>query len=136
MFKPNQLELFTSQSLNPTYELKRRIRLEMSKSAMSRDQVVDKMNDLASREGIQGRISKATLDGWCKDSDPSRIPSPVQLVLFCVVMDSNDPMKVLVNPLGSELIGPEDAKLLAWARAEQAKRKAVKRARIALEMIE
>jgi len=136
MFKANQLNLFSSQSLNPTYEIKRNIRLELSMSSLSRDQVVDRMNDIAGREGLHGKISKATLDGWCKDSDPSRLPSPPWLVVFCHVTGSISPIQPMLFPLGSGVITEEDMRLLIWAKAEKEKRKAIKKARLAFEAID
>lgn len=137
MYKPQQLELFKKQSLNCTYELKRQIRLVLSETHLSRDQVVDLMNDLASRENLPGRkISKPTLDSWCKDSEPSRIPSPDELLVFCAVMKRISPLNALANPLGCEVIDIEDVKILKWAKAEIARKKAAKRARIAMEELE
>ena len=131
-----QLDLFSGQSLNPIYELKDLIRSEMSRSSLSRDQIVDQMNELAGRKNLPGRISKSTLDAWCKISDLSRLPSPVQLMLLCVVLKTNIFFKPLVYPLGSELISPEEKKILNYGKAELKKKKAAKEVRRALEEIE
>lgn len=136
MINKNQLELFKSRSLNPVHEIKRQIRLILSNSTLSRDQIAEKMNLLASKEGMPGRVTKARLDSWCKDSDQSRIPSSSELVLFCYVMKNNGPLDALASPLFLNVIDYEDQKLLAWAKAEIEKKKAIKRARIALEEIE
>ena len=136
MFKMNQLKLFSRQNLNPTFEIKRILRLVLSASNLSRDQVVDRMNDLSSREGIKGSISKATLDSWTKDSDPARLPSITQLILFCSIMETTEPMRPIIATLGGELLGPEDLKVFKYGKAEIEKKKAMKRARRALEEIE
>jgi hypothetical protein len=112
------------------------MRLALSNTMLSRDQVVDQMNEIASKEGIHLAVSKATLDGWVKDSDPSRMPGPVLLTLFCKVMGTVGPISAMLRPLGAGAIGPEEKGLLAWARAEQARRKAARRAKMALDALE
>jgi len=136
MSNTSQLRLFESTSLNPTYEIKRQIRLALSGSNLSREQVVDEMNKIAVSEGMRKTVSKAILDGWTKDSDPDRLPSLPWLTIFCRVMDVTGPLNAMARPLGFAVIGPEDAKILAWGQAELAKRRAAKRARMALDKVE
>jgi hypothetical protein len=137
MYNEKQLKLFNSRGINPTYEIKRRIRLVLSTSNLSRDQIADRMNDLSAKEGLPGqKITKDKIDGWCKDSDPSRLPSLVDLVLFCTVTENNSPLAALADPIGCELVGPEEKKVLTWGKAELNKRRAMKKARLALEEIE
>lgn len=140
MSKAQQLDLFKKQSLNCTYELKRQMRLVQSESGLSRDTAVDMINNLSARENLPGqKISKVTYESWFKDSEPSRVPSPVKLVLFCAVMKNNSPLTALACPLGCRLIDVEDQKILAWGKAELAKRRATKKAqlaRLALEEVE
>lgn len=133
-----QLWLFdpSHQSLNPVHEVRRMIRLAMSKSPLSREQIADEMNRIAGDEGMHKSITKATLDSWVKDSDPERIPSLSLLVIFCRVMGTVDPISVMAKPLGGQVINHEDMKLLTWARAEVAKKKAARRARLAMEAVE
>lgn len=134
--KTFQLYLFSTPSFNPTYEIKHQIRLTLSKTSLSRDEFVEKMNECAVRCGIHSRFTKPTLDGWCKDSDQGRLPTLTGLVVFCKVAGTVDPVRPLLAPLGCGLLSPEDVGLLKWAQAEMAKRRASKAARIALEAIE
>jgi hypothetical protein len=136
MYDSYQLDLFGEQNLNIVAEVKRQIRLALGKTTLSRDEVVDRMNALASRDGLKDTVSKATLDGWCKDSDTSRIPSLARLVLFCHVLGTADPIRAVARPLGTEVVGPEERKILAWGKAELARRRAAKKARLALEVLE
>ena len=137
MYKaPHQLDLFNNQSLNPTFEIKRQLRLELSRCGLSRDEVVDRMNGIAVREGLRKSISKASLDGWTKDSDPDRLPSLPWLTIFCRVVDSAAPIAAMIHPLGCGVVDPDDQVLLTWARAEKEKRRAMKKAKLALEAIE
>lgn len=129
----HQLELFSSQSINPTYEIKRQIRLVLSECNMSRDEIVDRMNKIAVQEGMRKTISKATLDSWTKDSEPDRLPSLPWLTIFCQAAETIAPIEAMIRPLGCGVLDNDDQRLLAWAKAEMEKRKAVKRARLALE---
>ena len=136
MYEARQLDLFEEQNLNIVSEVKRQIRLALAKTRLSRDQVVDRMNALAARDGLRESVSKATLDGWCKDSDPSRMPSIARLVLFCHVLGTVDPIRAIARPLGADVVGPEERKVLSWGKAELAKKRAAKKARLALEALE
>lgn len=136
MSSTSQLKLFQSTSFNPTYEIKRQIRLALGNSSLSRDEVVDRMNEIAVAEGMRKKVSKAILDGWAKDSDPDRLPSLPCLTIFCRVMDTTGPLNAMANPLGYAVIGAENANVLAWGQAELHKRRAAKRARMALDAVE
>lgn len=131
-----QLSLFSGQNLNIVSEMKRQIRMAIARTGDSRDNVVDRMNELAGRDGIPKTTTKAVLDSWCKDSEPQRMPSLTGLVLLCQACDTVEPIKVLVRPLGGDVIGPDEKRVLLWGQAELQKKKASKRARIALESLE
>jgi hypothetical protein len=136
VYTKNQLSLFGDQNLNIVAEVKRQIRMALAKTTMSRDQIVDQMNALAARDGLRETMTKATLDGWCKDSDASRMPSIVRLVLFCHVLGTIEPFRAVTRPLGCDVVGPEEKAVLRWGKAELEKRRAAKRARLALENLE
>ena len=131
-----QLELFHTSSLNSTYEIKRQIRLAINNCGMSRDEIIDRMNKIAATEGMRRTVSKAALDNWVKDSDPFRMPTVPWLTIFCHVVGSTGPFDAAVNPLGNQVINYDDVKKLEWAQAEISKRRATKKARLALEAIE
>ena len=44
-----QLPLFSSASLNPTYEIKRRMRQAAAETGLSRDQIADRMNEILAK---------------------------------------------------------------------------------------
>lgn len=133
---PRQMDLFSSApSLNATHEIKRQIRLALSSSKYSREQIVDHYNEIALKEGTS-KVSKAVLDSWTKDSDPGRMPSLLNLNYLCEVLNTLAPYAAAIRPLGARVIGPEDQALLRWAKAEQEKRAATKKARLALMEIE
>lgn len=133
----SQMALFSDRNLNIVYEIKRQIRLALSSSRLSRDEVADEMNRLASRDNVNTRtMNRETLDGWCKDSELSRIPSLPSLVLFCAVLNTVGPIRAMLQALGADAISGDDAALLSWARAERERRRATKRARIAMESLD
>ena len=131
-----QLDLFHQRTLNTTYEVKREMRLGVSRSHLSREQIVDRMNEIAVAEGMHSKISKATLDNWLKDSDPGRLPSPAWLTIFCHVVCNTGPITAMLYPLGSKAIDEGKQRLLSWAEAEMEKKKAARKARLALEGLE
>jgi len=137
MIKTNiQLDLFHNKSLNTTYEIKRSMRLAVSKSHFSREEIIDQMNKVSTQEGMRTTISKATLDNWLKDSDPGRMPSPAWLTIFCYVLHDTGSIAAMLNPLSCIVVEGETQKLLVWAEAEFGKRRAVKKARRALANLE
>ena len=133
---PHQLDLFNSQSLNPVYEIKRALRVALSKTHLSRDQVVDEMNRIAVMEGMRKSVSKASLDNWTKDSDPDRLPSLPWLTIFCRVLYDPSPIAAMLRPLGYNLIDERGRAILNWAESELSKKIAAKRAKLALAQIE
>jgi hypothetical protein len=94
------------------------------------------MNSLASKEGMRETISKTTLDNWTKDSAPDRLPSPKWLPILCTVLNYCGPIEVMLLPLGAGVVGPKEVKILDWANAEIERRRATKRARAAMEILE
>ena len=133
---PTQMSFFESISLNCTYEIKRQLRMALSGSTFSRDEVADEINKIAVREGMRKQISKQTLDNWMKNSDSDRLPSLPWLTIFCSVLNTVGPIAAMIRPLGADIIDETDARLLAWARAEREKRRANKKAKLAEQALE
>ena len=133
---PTQMSFFESISLNPTYEIKRQLRMALSGSTLSRDEVADEINRIAVHEGMRKQISKQTLDNWTKNSDSDRLPSLPWLTLLCSVLNTVGPIAAMIRPLGADIIDEKDARLLAWAKAEREKRRANKKARLAEQALE
>lgn len=131
-----QLSLFQNISMNTTYEIKRTLRMAIADCRLSRDEIVDQMNKIAVREGMRQTISKNSLDNWTKDSAPDRLPSLPWLTIFCSVLNTVEPISAMIRPLGGEILSGPDVKLLIWARAEREKKTAVKKARLAAQVLE
>lgn len=100
---------------------------------MSRDQVLDRMNALAKRHGVnlngRGDVSKDLLEKWLNAEDDSRVPGIKGLALLCAALETAAPIGAVVAPLGAKVIGPEEVKLLEWAVAYQKSKELRKRMR-------
>lgn len=119
-----QMDLFRSRAgLNVITALKREIRLSLSTSNLSREQIADRMYELARRDNVAGNFSKQALDNWV-----------CGLLLFCEVMRTTAPLQVVAQALGAQVIDAREAAALSWAKAEIERRRAAKRARLAQEM--
>ncbi len=108
---------------------------------LSRDQIVDAMNDLAARCGVTcngstQKVSLAILDKWvAPGSFKHNIPLRM-LPIFCRVVGSNLPLETYAEAfVGAKVIAAEDHKVLEWGKAEIECRKARKRQRqISIEL--
>jgi hypothetical protein len=93
------------------------------------------MNELAEAEGLGRRITKPILDGWVKPGS-ERLPGLAWLVILCHALDDFTPISALAEIAGLRVISGRDLALLQWARAEQSKRRADRRARAAFLSLE
>lgn len=137
MPQPRHPELFDLRPpLDPAPAVKRALKAALGRSNLSRDQVVDRMNELAEAEGMGRKVIKATLDNWCKPGNPERLPGLAWLVILCHALDDFTPISALAEIAGLRVISGRDLALLQWARAEQSKRRADRRARAAFLSLE
>lgn len=135
MRKRQQLSLFDQPTLNIDRDLHEHLNLSAKKCGLSRDQIVDDMNRLADKYGIRlvkgngNGLSKETLEKWLNPNDTTH-PMPIRaLPVFCAVVGGHEPLDVMARPLGYQVIGEEEQKLLKWARAYQQKRHALREMR-------
>jgi len=116
-----QLSLFERPTLNTCKDSKLAMKAAADASGLSREQIVDKMNDLASRYGVNlasnGGLQLHTFEKWINPNDLSRQMPMRALPVFCAVVGDTSAMDALARPLGARVIGPEDQNLLKWARA-------------------
>jgi hypothetical protein len=117
-----QYSLFHRPTLNVLKDIKENMATAFRDSGLSREQLCDQMNELADRYGIHlvkgngKQLTKATLDKWLNPRSNEHYPSPNALEVFCAAVNSVEPLKAMVDPLGWRIIGEEDARLLAWAK--------------------
>ena len=118
---PTQLNIFSHTGLHTVVrDVKEALNLVVKASGKSRDQVLDRMNELAKRHNmvVNGKagVSKDLFEKWLNAEDDSRVPGIKSLVLLCASLETIAPVASMVEPLGGRVIGAEDVKLLEWAK--------------------
>ena len=116
-----QQSIFEVLTFNIAGPLKRAMVEAEKACGLSREQIVDRMNELAEQYGVnlikgRGGLSVDTLEKWLNPRDRSRVINVKALPVFCRVVGSKAPIAELIKPLGGQLIDEKDARLLAWAR--------------------
>ena len=118
------MSLFELPTLNVTKPLKGAMHAAVKNCDLSRDEVVDQMNDLAERYGVTlvggngKRLKMDTFEKWVNPQDMSRQMPLKVLPIFCAVVKDVTPFNILVLPLGAEVIGPDERQKLKWADAK------------------
>jgi hypothetical protein len=114
-------------------EIKRAMRIAAKNCALSREQIVDAMNEIISLEGLRtrgrdGKLTKAILDKWLAPEAEDVIPLKL-LAAFCRITNSLSPLQTLAAPLGAKVIGQAEQLLLEFGRAQVNEREARRRKR-------
>jgi len=123
MTKHIQMTLFNAPTLHISRPLKEAMDAASRHSGMSRAQIVDKMNDLADRHGVSlvsgnsNRLKLDTFEKWLNVNEKNRNIRLKTLPIFCAVVKDITPLNIIAQPLGAKVIGPEDQRLLKWAKA-------------------
>lgn len=118
---PTQLNIFHHSGLHTVVrDVKEALNRAVKDSGQSRDQVLDRMNELARRHGMplngKAGVSKDLFEKWLNVEDDSRVPGIKSLTLLCAALGTVTPMAVMVGALGGMAIDGDDVKLLEWAR--------------------
>ncbi len=120
-----QLDLFSQTNLNITMALKEQLDISVKESGYSREQALDRINRLASRDGVRlmkgngNGLTMATFEKWLNYKAREYIPSINALVIICDALEDMRPMQIVVRALGGELITAEDVKKLLWVKEHQ-----------------
>ena len=116
-----QIPLFNKPTLNTCKDQKLAMNLAVRQGRLSREEIVDQMNDLASRYGVSlvsnGALKLETFEKWINPNDLSRQMPMKALPVFCAAVRDYSALNILARPLGAAVIGAEDQNLLRWARA-------------------
>jgi hypothetical protein len=131
-----QLSLFDDPSAELAM-LMVKIKSTMNQSAslcgLSRDQIVDRMNEIASKAGISlsrgnaKSVKTATLEKWLNPANSEHLPSLVAVNVFCMAVKNIAPLSAMLGLHGCGVMTPEDKKLRDYAEAILAERDARKR---------
>lgn len=117
-----QLNLFNQPSLNVGKKLKEQMAASAKASKFSREELLGRMNDLASRYGVRlvkgngNGLTMATLEKWLNPEAMEHVPGINSLMIFCAALEDLEPMREVLAPLGGMLIEEDDVKLLLWAK--------------------
>jgi hypothetical protein len=121
MTRHKQLQLFDAPTFNVVKPQKEAMRTAVKGCGLSREQIVDQMNDLAGRYGVSlasnGGLTLDTFEKWINPGELNRQMPMKALPIFCAIINDHSAMDVMARPLGVEVIGPVDQNLLKWARA-------------------
>jgi len=121
--KQVQLSLFDHPTLNISKDLKRAMHAAVKNSKLSRDEIVDRINELAGRYGVrlvkgkETSLHLSTFEKWINPDDLTRQMPVRALPVFCAVVGCPELLDIIANPMGLRVIGPDEVKLLNWARA-------------------
>jgi len=119
-----QLSLFDEPTLNVARPVKEALNDDVRASGLSREQIVDRMNLLAERYGVNlargnnRRLTIEIFEKWLNPNDLKRQIPLKALPVFCAAVGQCSAMDVLTRPMGLRVIGDRDQKLLAWAKAK------------------
>ena len=109
------------------------MRQAVKDSKWSREQIVDRLNEIAGSEGLRlgrsDRITLAALDCWLAESKDGHLISVALLPAFCRSVESLLPLKVLAACLGADVITEGEGKVLALARVELEQKRLVRQKR-------
>lgn len=128
MTQPTQLPLFDAPTFNIIKPQKEAMNAAAKNCGLSREQIVGRMNDLASRYGVSlvsnGVMTLDTLEKWINPNELNRQMPMKALPIFCGVVGDSSSLDVLARPVGSKVIGQKDQQFLKWARAYHRERDA------------
>lgn len=121
---PHQMPLFNTPSLNISRQLKEHMNALVKNSSLSRELIVDKMNDLAEKYGIVlvpgngKRLTLETFEKWINPNEMTRQMPIKALPVFCAVLRDISSFNILTQPLGAKVIGSDERRKLEWAEAK------------------
>jgi len=128
--QPQQLSLFDAPTLNVARQIKGVMNAAAKNCGRSREELVDRMNELAARYGVSlvsgngKELSLDTFEKWINPSELGRQMPIKALPVFCAVVGDASALDVLARPLGYRVIGPDDQQFLKWAKANMSARQA------------
>lgn len=119
-----QLSLFENQIHDVEPLLKAAMNRAAKRCGMSREQIVDKMNEIAGLGGYRlnrnaRSLSLDMLEKWLNPLERDYVPSHNALQTFMLATNDTEPLAVMAAVQGFDLIGGDDRKLLKAAKIER-----------------
>ncbi len=112
-----------------------------ARSGLSRDEILDRMNQIAKDAGISlsrgnaKSLTLATLEKWLNPANSEHVPSLMAVNVFCQAIKTVAPLEVSLHLHDCEVLTPEDALYRDYGKAIKAEREARKRKkRLELEL--
>jgi len=119
-----QLSLFENQIPDVEPLLKAAMNRAAKRCGLSREQIVDRMNEIAGMGGF--RLNKNArsltldmLEKWLNPVERDYVPSHNALHVFMAAIGDPEPLQVMAAIQGFDLIGGEDRKILKAAKIER-----------------
>jgi hypothetical protein len=117
----HQIPLFDRPTLNIIKAQKEAMNRAVRLCGMSREQVLDRMNDLADAYGVSlasnGRLSMDIFEKWLNPNETNRQMPIKALPVFCAAVRDISSLDVLARSVGAMVIGEDDQRRLKWAEA-------------------
>lgn len=94
--------------------LKARLNQCADESGLSRIQIVDRLNDLATSAGVKltggnsKALSLATFEKWLNPSDRDHIPGVIAINAICAALGDHRPLAELIELHGLEVMDEQD----------------------------
>lgn len=130
-----QFNLIRQPSLNVGKRFKETLARTAKESRYSREELLDRINDLADRYGVRlvkgngHGLTMATLEKWLNPEAMEYLPGINGLVVICAALEDLSPMEEILAPLGGMLIDESEVKLLLWAKEYRRAKEALSRMR-------
>jgi hypothetical protein len=120
--------------------LMQRVKTEMarcvSESGLSRDQVLDRINEIAATAGIRigggnsTSLGRATLDKWLNPAEHKHLPGLIALNIFCLALKDPGPLVVQMETHGWSVMSEQDRKYRDYGKACMDEKEARRRKRM------
>ncbi len=124
--KPIQLNLFNRPTLNVVRPVKRAMNEDVRACGLSREQIVDKMNDLAVSysvglvNGSGKQLTIDTFEKWLNLNEPTRNIPFKAVPIFCAAVGRCSVLDAIAQPLHLRVVGEREQKLIRLAEAKLA----------------
>lgn len=119
-----QLSLFENQVPDTEPLIKAAMNRVAKRCGLSRDQIVDKMNEIAAMGGYRlnrnaRTLSLDTLEKWLNPGERDYVPGHNALHAFVSATGDPEPLQVAAGIHGMSLVGDDDLKILQAAKIER-----------------